>query len=259
MADNIYIYHTSPNQKSIITHKTVSDDSHIYGKCNVEATLCAAKELSDRAFKLYIRLNLHQDGHTYALSPVAIQADIGMSDKRYREAVKELTEKGYLVQNEKHKSLYVFYEFPQRDDKRYQQKTKAPVNPAETAVSSTQNGRITRQNWIDNPAISGGEIEHNITSHTTSNITIDSSNIDGSPSGKNSAFIMDRVIEESRKSYIAPIDEILAERIMKLEQEKKNREAAAWEMSTHDDDDAVMFAEAEEHDTYTLDDDELPF
>ena len=88
MANNVYVYHTSPNQKSIITHKTVSDDSHIYGKCNVEAVLRAGKELSDRAFKLYVRLNLHQDGHTYALSPIAIQGDIGLSDKRYREAVK---------------------------------------------------------------------------------------------------------------------------------------------------------------------------
>ena len=109
MADNIYIYHTSPNQKSIVTHKTTSDDTHIYSKYNVDATMSAAKELSDRAFKLYARLNLHQDGHVYALSPIAIQADIGMSDKRYREAVKELTDKGYLVQQEKHKSLYVFY------------------------------------------------------------------------------------------------------------------------------------------------------
>ena len=144
MANNVYVYHTSPNQKSIITHKTVSDDAHIYGKCNVDATMSAAKELSDKAFKLYVRLNLHQDGYTYALSPVAIQADIGMSDKRYRLAVQELTKKGYLVQQEKHKSLYVFYEFPQRDDKHYRQEPKTPDNPAESAVSSTQNGRITR-------------------------------------------------------------------------------------------------------------------
>ena len=61
--------------QSIVTHKTVSDDTHIYGKCNVEATLLAAKELSDRAFKLYIRMNLHQDNHTYALSPASIQHD----------------------------------------------------------------------------------------------------------------------------------------------------------------------------------------
>ena len=34
-----------------------------------------SKELSDRAFKLYIRMNLHQDNHTYALSPASIQHD----------------------------------------------------------------------------------------------------------------------------------------------------------------------------------------
>ena len=139
-----------------MTHKTVSDDTHIYGKCNVEATLLAAKELSDRAFKLYIRMNLHQDKHTYALSPVAIQQDIGMTDKRYREAVKELIEKGYLVQQEKYKSLYIFFEYPQK---------------ARTDRLPGKNGQMTRRDWVDDPSILGGEIEHNITSHTTEDTT----------------------------------------------------------------------------------------
>lgn len=245
MANNVYVYHTSPNQKSIITHKTVSDDAHIYGKCNVDATMSAAKELSDRAFKLYVRLNLHQDGHTYALSPVAIQADIGMSDKRYREAVKELTDKGFLVQQEKYKSLFVFYEFPQRDDKKYRQKAKAPDNPAESAVSSTQNGRITRPNRDDNPAISGGEIEHYITSHTTKDITtINNRCMDVSPKEKNKA----------------PIDEILEEQQKRLEEQRKNKEALAWEMPVYDSDDSVMYAEPEKHDdSFDLDNGDLPF
>ena len=41
--------------------------------------------------------------------------------------------------------------------------------------------------------------------------------------------------------------------------EKKKKEAVAWEMPQHDNDDALMYAEPEEHDnTYNLDD-ELPF
>lgn len=154
-----------------MTHKTVSDDTHIYGKCNVEATLLAAKELSDRAFKLYIRMNLHQDKHTYALSPVAIQQDIGMTDKRYREAVKELIEKGYLVQQEKYKSLYIFFEYPQKDNEHYEQNAVTPDDPARTDRLPGKNGQMTRRDWVDDPSILGGEIEHNITSHTTEDTT----------------------------------------------------------------------------------------
>lgn len=106
-----YIY-TSPNQKIITTKKTISDDAHIYGICNIDATLTAAKELTDRAFKLYLRMSLHQDGYTYALSPVEICNSIGMSDKRYRDAVNELIAKKYLVQSEDHKNVFVFYENP---------------------------------------------------------------------------------------------------------------------------------------------------
>jgi len=106
-----YIY-TSPNQKIITTKKTISDDTHIYGICNIDATLTAAKELTDRAFKLYLRMSLHQDGYTYALSPIEIYNSIGMSDKRYRDAVNELIAKNYLVQSEDYKNVFVFYENP---------------------------------------------------------------------------------------------------------------------------------------------------
>lgn len=75
-------------------------------------TLTAAKELTDRAFKLYLRMSLHQDGFTYALSPVEICNSIGMSNKRYREAVNELIVKNYLVQSKDHKNMFIFYENP---------------------------------------------------------------------------------------------------------------------------------------------------
>ena len=39
-----------------------------------------------------------------------------MTDKRYREAVKELIQKGYLVKHHKYKSVYIFYEFPTIDN-----------------------------------------------------------------------------------------------------------------------------------------------
>lgn len=106
-----YIY-TYPNQKIVMTKKTLSDDTHVYGICNVDATLSAAQELTDRTFKLYLRMSLHQDGFRYALSPAEISNSIGMSAKKYRESVKELISKKYLVPSEEQKNLYVFYEDP---------------------------------------------------------------------------------------------------------------------------------------------------
>lgn len=129
-----YIY-TSPNQKIITTKKTISDDAHIYGICNISATLSAAKELTDRAFKLYLRMSLHQDGYTYALSPVEICNSIGMSDKRYREAVNELITKNYLTQSENQRNMFVFYENPHSLDEK--QDTKQNIKVAvKVSVSS---------------------------------------------------------------------------------------------------------------------------
>lgn len=164
---NIYIYHTSPNQRSVITHKTLSDKEHPYGICNIAATLTAAKELTDRAYKLYIRMSLHQDGHTYALSPVEINNSIGMTDKRYREAVKELIDKGYLVQHKDHKSVYIFYEAPAIDN--------ISVLPKEidylpkTESTAVHNDYIEQPIWEVKPSVSGGEIIDNITSQIHNN------------------------------------------------------------------------------------------
>lgn len=236
MADNIYIYHTSPNQKSIVTKKTASSAGSPYGICNVSAVLTAATALSDRAFKLYMRMNLHQDGHTYALSPVEICNSIGMSDKRYRDAVKELIEKGYLVQSEKHKALYMFYEFPQLDNRQSTELTISPDNPSISDTSSTQNGRITRPFRIDNPSISGGEILHNITSHNTSNNTVNSNNMGNSLTDDYNAFVIQREQEQRRKADIASHIEVC------------------------DEDDARMYEPPETHDSYNSDlEDELPF
>ena len=110
--DRICVYMTSPNQKIVQTYKAVSDSEHPYSICNLDAMLMAARNLTDRAFKLYVRMNLHQDDYTYALSPVEINDSIGMSDKRYREAVKELAQKGYLVKSKKRQNLYLFLENP---------------------------------------------------------------------------------------------------------------------------------------------------
>ena len=170
---NIYIYQTSPNQRSVITHKTLSDKEHPYGICNITAALTAAKELTDRAYKLYIRMSLHQDGHTYALSPIEINNSIGMTDKRYREAVKELIDKGYLVQHQDHRNVYTFYEAPAIDNV-----SVLPNEwdyPPKTERTAIHNDCIEQPIWEVKPSVSEGEIIDNITSqiyNNTANTTL---------------------------------------------------------------------------------------
>ena len=109
-------------------------------------------------------MNLHQDGHIYALSPVEIQKSIGMTDKRYRDAVNELIDKGYLVKDDKHGNVFYFREAgsitPDRAD-----------TPAKSDVLPGENGGTVLSKWTGNPSKSGGEIVHNITSHNTENNT----------------------------------------------------------------------------------------
>lgn len=106
---------TSPNQRTVITHKTKSDAEHLYSVDNLEAVKRAAKELTDRAFKLYVRMNLNKDEYTYALSPKAICEEFGISEGKYRDAVRELIAKGYMRQSDEQKNVYHFFENPADD------------------------------------------------------------------------------------------------------------------------------------------------
>lgn len=169
VTNKVYFYHTSPNQKCVITQKTQSDKDHIYALVNLEAVFTAAQELSDRAFKLYSRLNMHCDGYTYGLSPTEIQRTIGMSEDRYRTAVKELIKKGYLIQSDTQRNLYTFYEFPKRD---------APTiavgeqdHQPKTAASSGDIPRITPENQQDYPTRNHRRNNTNIKSHNTKDNT----------------------------------------------------------------------------------------
>lgn len=106
------VFLVSPNQKMIVTHKFDSDNEDLYGIFDPEATSIAARDLSDRAFKLWVKMNLYQDGYKYALSPVEVEKTFGMSDKRYRLAVNELIARGYLVKTEEYRNTFDFYEKP---------------------------------------------------------------------------------------------------------------------------------------------------
>lgn len=117
--DNFKIIRISPNQKIIVTKKTLVDTENTYSKINIEAVSTAARLLSGNTFKLYMRMNLHQDNYTYALSSEDIRKMVGLSVGQYRAAVNEMIQKMYLVLVESRKNLYRFYEYPQKDCESY--------------------------------------------------------------------------------------------------------------------------------------------
>lgn len=174
MANEIHVYYTAPNQRIVKTSKTLSNSEATYGICNIAAVLTAAKTLSDRAFKLYIRMNLHQNNYTYALSPIEIRHSIGMSDKRYREAVTELIEKGYLVNNADRPSLFTFYEYPQLDN------AMSDSSPIQADNTDGKEPSLVETNHppflapASSPPILEGEILHHNTNSTDNNSTSNS-------------------------------------------------------------------------------------
>ena len=170
MAEKTYLYCTSPKQKVVVTRKTQSDKEHTYAIVNLEALFTVARELTDRAFKLYSRLNMHSNEYTYALSPVEILKTTGMSESRYQTAVRELIEKGYLVQSADQKNKFTFYEYPARDAPSIS--VKETGQAPETTVSSGEITQIIHEKPLIQTCQNQGRNTTDITSHNTWDNTV---------------------------------------------------------------------------------------
>ena len=168
--DRINVYQTSPNQKIIMTKKCDADSTHPYGILNKEAAFTASRVLSDRAYKLYVRMAINQNEYVYGLSPKGIYSEIGMSEKKYRSAVKELINKGYLVKDEKRNNFYCFYEAP-----KIVLNNQNLIDDSELSILSNQEEntpqmvQMNRPYGIDDLSITGREIIHDITNNTHNN------------------------------------------------------------------------------------------
>ncbi len=102
------MFNSNPNQKSINIQKETSNKDNKYGIFNLEALNIAMIDLKGETFKLWCYLNKNQNGYTCALSKVdAIRWGVG-SKSSYDRAVKELINKGYLVETSS--NHYNFYE-----------------------------------------------------------------------------------------------------------------------------------------------------
>lgn len=102
-----------PNQKGITVHKEPCDNAtqeHYYAKINLEAISHAAMGLDAGAFKLWIYFAKNQPGYQFALSKKVVEEQFGIKKTQYDNAIKELKEKGYLIQDKG--NYYSFYEVP---------------------------------------------------------------------------------------------------------------------------------------------------
>ena len=100
---------TVPNQRIIKIHREECKKDFL-GIKN-ENWKAASRDLGAHAFLLYIYFASNANNFDLALSPAAIQKEIGMPTSTYRDQLKKLMYKGYIV--EKQGNIYDFYEKPQ--------------------------------------------------------------------------------------------------------------------------------------------------
>lgn len=105
-------YKTSPNQKTITVCKEDCNKQNYYATINLNALELAAIDLKSGAFKLWIYFAKNQNNFTFALSNKAVAEQFGIKKDQYDSAVKELIEKGYLIETAKNK-----YEFKEIAEK----------------------------------------------------------------------------------------------------------------------------------------------
>ena len=133
--------YTVPNQKIIHIHRAPLGSSFL--GINIDNVKNAARTLSASAFKLYIYLATNKDDFKLALSPAAIQRDIGMARSTFYDQCRVLESLGYLVKGKG--NLYHFYENPsplallsdERDSLKSTEENHPPIGIA--APSQIQN------------------------------------------------------------------------------------------------------------------------
>ena len=103
-------YQTVPNQKVVKVAKEVCNGNNFYAAINLKALESAAKDLKSGAFKLWIYFAKNQNNFTFALSSKAVEETFGIKIKQYNNAIQELAEKGYLIQEQG--NIYIFNEQP---------------------------------------------------------------------------------------------------------------------------------------------------
>lgn len=101
---------SNPNQKTIEVKKAKSDKENIYGIVNLDAAKEAGRTLKAGAYKLWIYFTLQQDNYKFELSSKYLNDEWGIGIKQYNNAIHELIDKGYLIQESEESNRFKFYE-----------------------------------------------------------------------------------------------------------------------------------------------------
>ena len=99
---------TYPHQKVINIHREPLGGGFL--GINNDNWKYAARVLGAQAFLLYIYLASNKDDYKYALSPAAVQQEIGMPRSTYYDQLRRLESFGFLVSGKG--NMLDFYEAP---------------------------------------------------------------------------------------------------------------------------------------------------
>lgn len=144
---------TVPNQRTIKIHRE-HPTSNFLGIKN-ENWMNASRLLGAHALRLYLYLASNANNFDLALSPSAIERDLGMSRSTYHDQFRKLVNSGFLVPSA-NGSRYDFYELPQTSLAHSQQnETSAGLNfeemPAlDTPILSVVKGVMAEDTEINN-------------------------------------------------------------------------------------------------------------
>ena len=117
---------TYPNQKIVTIHKEPLNGNYL--GINKEVFFEACKNLTPYELKLYLYLACNMNNYKLRLSQVAVNEAINMPRSTYHDQVKNLVNKGYLV--EQSGNTYIFYEMPrkQSEERVSRDVVETPVN-----------------------------------------------------------------------------------------------------------------------------------
>lgn len=102
-----------PNQKIVGINKQPCDTNNLYVKMNVDAIDNALMNLKQGSLlKVWMYFAKNQNGYEFELSSKHVMAYCNITEKTYREAIKALIEKRYLVPRAEGSNKYDFYEIP---------------------------------------------------------------------------------------------------------------------------------------------------
>lgn len=120
---------TVPNQKIVTVNKEPCSKCKHYAMINIEAMEGASRDLRAGSFVLWCYFAKNQPGYQFALSNTAALESMGIKRDAYNNAVKELMEKGYLVQ-----CCGNYYQFNERPQAKDRPQAEEPQPAAEEPV-----------------------------------------------------------------------------------------------------------------------------